>query len=99
MWVYITGSYETLACRPSTYNREGNSWAVGRRINGYVRIQYLFTIKGGGVVANQREGERGNRGEYRSKSWVENTNMTDCTQEIGYLQSINSLFVELEKCR
>ncbi len=23
------------------------------------------------------------------KSWVENTNMTKCTQEIGYLQSIN----------
>ena len=39
---------------------------------------------------NQREGERGNRGEYRSQSWVENTNMTECTQEIGYLQSINS---------
>jgi hypothetical protein len=30
------------------------------------------------------------RGEYRSQSWVENTNMTKCTQEIGYLQSINS---------
>jgi hypothetical protein len=38
---------------------------------------------------NQREGDRGNRGEYRSQIWVENTNMTECTQEIGYLQSIN----------
>ncbi len=47
--------------------------------------------KGGrGGELNQREGERGNRGEYRSQSWVENTNMTECTQEIGYLQSINS---------
>jgi hypothetical protein len=26
----------------------------------------------------------------RSQSWVENTNVTECTQEIGYLQSINS---------
>ncbi len=31
---------------------------------------------------NQREGEIGNRGEYRSQSWVENTNMTECVQEI-----------------
>jgi hypothetical protein len=28
---------------------------------------------------NQREGERGNRREYRSQSWVENINMTKCT--------------------
>jgi hypothetical protein len=35
---------------------------------------------------NQRGGERGNR----SQSWVENTNMTENTEEIGYLQSINS---------
>jgi hypothetical protein len=28
---------------------------------------------------NQREGERGNSGEYRSQTWVENTNMTECT--------------------
>jgi hypothetical protein len=40
-----------------------------------------------GVVVNQREWERGNKGEYRSQSWAENTSMTDCTQEIGYLQS------------
>jgi hypothetical protein len=39
---------------------------------------------------NQREGERGNTGEYRSQNWVENTNMTECTLEIGYLQSISS---------
>ncbi len=32
---------------------------------------------------NQREGERGNRGEYKSQSWVEITNMTECTQDIG----------------
>ncbi len=39
--------------------------------------------KGGGEgVVSQRERERGNRGEYRSQSWVENTNMTECRQEI-----------------
>jgi hypothetical protein len=46
--------------------------------------------RGEGRELNQREGERGNRGEYRSQSWVDNTNMTECTQETGYLQSINS---------
>ncbi len=46
---------------------------------------YLFTQGRGGGGLNQREGERGNR----SKSWVENTNMTDCTQEIDYLQYTN----------
>ncbi len=45
---------------------------------------------GGGGKLNQREGERGNRGQYRTQRWVENTNMTECTQELGYLQSINS---------
>jgi hypothetical protein len=39
---------------------------------------------------NQRQGEKGNRGEYSSKSWVASTNMTECTQKTGYLQSINS---------
>jgi hypothetical protein len=46
---------------------------------------------GKGVELNQREGERvskGNKGEYRSPSWVENTIMTKCTKEIGYLQSL-----------
>jgi hypothetical protein len=35
-------------------------------------------------VLNKREGERAT-GEnmYRLQSWVENTNMTECTQEIG----------------
>ncbi len=47
---------------------------------------------GGGVLVNQREGERGNRGEFRSqKLVVENAYMTECTPEIGYLQSINSV--------
>ncbi len=39
---------------------------------------------------DQREMERGNRGEYRSHSWVENTNMAESTQEISYLKSTNS---------
>jgi hypothetical protein len=46
---------------------------------------YLFTQGRGEGELNQREGERGNRGEYRSKSWFGNTNMTE---EIGYLQDI-----------
>jgi hypothetical protein len=46
--------------------------------------------KGGGEVLNQREGERGNRGKYSSQSWVENTNMTECTPK-------NCECVELEK--
>jgi hypothetical protein len=52
---------------------------------------YLFT-KGTGRRGelNQREEERGKTGDHRSQSWVENTNMSECTQEIGYLQSINS---------
>ncbi len=42
------------------------------------------TGKGGeGRELNQREGDRGNRGEYRSQSWAENSNMTEFTQEIG----------------
>jgi hypothetical protein len=39
---------------------------------------------------NQREGEKGNRGDARSQCWLENTNMTDFTQVIGYLQSKKS---------
>jgi hypothetical protein len=34
---------------------------------------------GGGGVTNQREEERGNR----SQSWVENTNMTDCSKRLA----------------
>jgi hypothetical protein len=40
---------------------------------------------------NQREGERGNlQGRVQITSWVENTNMTECTQEICFLYSLNS---------
>jgi hypothetical protein len=49
-----------------------------------------YSHREGGGELNQREGETGNRGEYRSQSWVENINMTECMQEIGYLQSMNS---------
>ncbi len=45
----------------------------------------IHTRKGGGGELNKREGERGNS----SQSWVENTNMTEWTQDC-YLQSINS---------
>ncbi len=56
----------------------------------YVDTVYLFTHgRGGGGKLNQRS-EEGQQGKYRSQSWVENTNMTECTQEIAYLKSINS---------
>ncbi len=42
-----------------------------------------------GRVEPERRGE-GNRGAYRYQSWVKNTSMTECPQETGYLQSINS---------
>ncbi len=50
-------------------------------------LNHVHTGKGevGGEL-NQREGERGSI----SKSWVENTSMAECTQEIGYLQFVNS---------
>jgi hypothetical protein len=43
-------------------------------------------MQGGGEEGelNRRKGERC-KGEYRSQSWVENTNMTECAQELGYL--------------
>jgi hypothetical protein len=47
----------------------------------YICTLYLFTQGRRGEL-NQREGERANRGEYRSQSWVENTNMTECMQGI-----------------
>ncbi len=40
--------------------------------------EYLF--RNFGILSLQR----------RSQSWLENTNMTECTQEIGFLESINS---------
>ncbi len=36
---------------------------------------------GRGRELNQREGERGNRGVYRSQRWVENNNMKECMQK------------------
>jgi hypothetical protein len=53
-------------------------------------IQYTYSqSEGEGGELNQREGEWGNRGEYRSKKSVENTNKPGCTQKIGYPESIN----------
>ncbi len=39
-------------------------------------IQYTYSHRGEGEL-KKREGERDNGGEYRSQSWVENTNMTE----------------------
>jgi hypothetical protein len=48
-----------------------------------IRVYSMIIHMGGGGELNQREGERGNRGENISQSWVENINMTEYTQEIG----------------
>ncbi len=57
----------------------------------YTCTVYVTQGKGEGLELNQREGERSSRGGYRSQSWVENTNITECTQEIRYnIQSKNS---------
>ncbi len=56
----------------------------------YVYTVYLFTQgRGRGRVEPERrtEGQQG-RGQITKLSW--NTNMAECTQEIGHLQSINS---------
>ncbi len=45
----------------------------------------LHVDTGMGRSRSQIEGKR----ENRSQSWAENTNMNECTQEIGYLQSKN----------
>jgi hypothetical protein len=45
----------------------------------YTCIQYTYSHReGGGGEFNQKEGERGNS----SKSWVENTNLTDCISSL-----------------
>jgi hypothetical protein len=59
-------------------------WSCVTRCRCGTTSSTLFTVyalqhntgKEGGKVLNQREEERGNRGENRSQSWVENTNMT-----------------------
>ncbi len=58
----------------------------------YTCIQYTYSHREGGrgEELNKREGERRNRRECRSQSWVENTKISECTQEIGYFQSVNS---------
>jgi hypothetical protein len=50
----------------------------------------IHTGKGGGE-AGKVEPERkggGQQGRVKITSWFESTNMNECTQEIGYLQSI-----------
>ncbi len=54
--------------------------------NLYVYSVYFFSRREGGEVNGSWTREKG-RG---AQSWVEITNMTEFTQEIGYLQSINS---------
>ncbi len=45
-------------------------------------ISYSHREGGGGVVEPERRGE-GRQGRVRSQIWVENTNLTECTKEIG----------------
>jgi hypothetical protein len=47
----------------------------------------VYSVRGGGGW--RVEPERRLEGQHL-QNWVENTNMTDCTQEMDYLQSINS---------
>jgi hypothetical protein len=49
---------------------------------------YLFTQGGRGRVEPERR-EMGNRKEYRTQSWFENTNMTMCV-ELGKMPLITS---------
>jgi hypothetical protein len=42
-----------------------------------------------GRVEQERRGE-GQQGRVQSPNWVENTINTECMQEIGYLQPVNS---------
>ncbi len=70
-------------------NQGGFDKARFSYIDTIAKCRHLFTFshregKRGGGELNQREGERGNTGEYISQSWVANTNITECTQEIGY---------------
>ncbi len=44
---------------------------------------YWFTQGRGKRVEPERKKERGNRGEYRSQSLVENTNMIECKQKLA----------------
>jgi hypothetical protein len=47
---------------------------------------YSHRERGNGEPETKGEGQQD-----RSQSWVENTNMAECLQKIGYLQSINSV--------
>jgi hypothetical protein len=49
------------------------------------------------VVKNLKEGEIGNREEYSSQSWIENTDMTDVCKKLAISSLIKSLCAELEK--
>jgi hypothetical protein len=52
----------------------------------YVNTVYLFTQgRGGGGRVEPERREKSNTGEYISQNWFENTNITECTKEIGYL--------------
>jgi hypothetical protein len=53
----------------------------------YTYIKYTYSHREGGRVEPGRTGE-GQQREYRSQSWGVNTNMTENTREISYLQSI-----------
>jgi hypothetical protein len=49
-----------------------------------IRVYSILVHTGEGGELSHREGERANR----SQSWVENTNMTECSHEIGYHQAL-----------
>jgi hypothetical protein len=73
----------------SVYLSEAQNPITPQPLEHCIRVYSILIHTGKEGELNQSDGERGITGEYRSQSWVENTNMTECTQEIGYLQSIN----------
>jgi hypothetical protein len=53
-------------------------------------ILYLFIQGRGGDRVEPERREEGQQGRVQITSWIEKTNMTECTEEIVYHQSINS---------
>jgi hypothetical protein len=72
---------------------EASQFPEKEYINGIFVAVYNYSHWKGRGKAGRVEPERRGGGQHRRvqiTSWFENTIMTECTQEIGYLQSINS---------
>ncbi len=69
------------------------SWFVSfRRLSSQFQFSLsIVTLEYLSQWLNQREKERGNRGEYRSQRWVENTNMSECTHSINSINACRQI--------